>query len=343
ERREFTLSHVPASLVPDLEVIQHANDEHVLRESAALAIVLQDLDASVRIEEHVESGGEICVLELTTIGIELRQLRDFFFELAPLVFREYVEPFVVGRDHETITAGLAQSLAEFRRDAEPSLRVDRVPEMSPKHCPPGEAKMPLLPRLNHTSWDFIPLRGTILVGVAWGCQAETSDFQGHSALFSAPPVGVGRQGSTAGGNGWEKRGGPRGPACRTSGPPASSPPAAECGWPRRGASTSIRTGAAPLTLPASASHSRSPRGDRSRPWPSRGRRCGWPRTPAGGSRAGARRTGRRLPAPARLAAPWPCCCSPPRRRAGSPSARPSAGSTALHRGGPPRGRSRDPA
>src|SRR5262245_28706277 len=160
ERRECTLSHVPASLVPDLEVIQHANDEHVLRESAALAIVLQDLNAPVRIEEHVESGGEIPVLELTSNEIELRQLRDFLFELAPLVFGEHVEPFVVvGRDHETIAAGLAQSLAEFRWDAEPSLRVDRVPEMSPKHCPPGEAQMPLLPLLNHTSWDFIPLRG----------------------------------------------------------------------------------------------------------------------------------------------------------------------------------------
>src|SRR4030095_1935952 len=143
ERRGFTLLHVPASLVPDLEAIQHADDEHVFRESAALAIVLQDLDASVRIEEHVESGGEIHVVIPTTIEIKHRDLRDFLFELAPLVFREHVEPcFVVGRDHETITAGLAQSLAEFRRDAQPSLRVDRVPELSPKHCPPGEAQMP---------------------------------------------------------------------------------------------------------------------------------------------------------------------------------------------------------
>src|SRR5262245_54960385 len=107
ERQAFTLLHVPASLIPDLEVVLRADDEHVLREPTTLAIVLWDLDASVRIEDHVESGGEIDALELTTIGIELRQLRDFPLERAPLVFRPHIERLAIGRDHETITAGLA--------------------------------------------------------------------------------------------------------------------------------------------------------------------------------------------------------------------------------------------
>src|SRR5690349_14968226 len=137
--RLLALVDRPAILVPHLEVVHHPDDHHVLRKAAALAIVLQHLDAPVRIEHHVESRREVHVLEAAAIGIHLRELRDALLEVAPLVFRVHVERGAVGRHHEPVTAGLAQHLAKLRRDAEPPLRVDRVPEVSPKHFPPSGA------------------------------------------------------------------------------------------------------------------------------------------------------------------------------------------------------------
>src|SRR5574338_901269 len=48
--------------------------------------------------------------------------------------------------------------------------------------------------LNATSWDFIPLPGSILVGFNWGCQAKTPDFQAIPTRKKGHPLGVVRAG-----------------------------------------------------------------------------------------------------------------------------------------------------
>src|ERR1700730_8400713 len=258
----------PAIVVPDLEVIHHPDDHHVLREAAPLAIVLQDLDAHVRIEHHVETGREIHVLESTAIRIELGETVHAVLELAPLVLGVHVERGAVGRHHEPITAGLTQHLAELRRDAESPFRVDRVPEMSPKHCLPRRGtKLAPGPALNDTSWDFNPLRGTILGGIDWGCQAKTPDFQAIPSRRKGHRLGVARAGLQ------QVDGGPRGTGLATwwdggtSGPRPASPGPARCGSLRRGASTATGRAAGPWRPRPCASTARAPRGDRSPPSP----------------------------------------------------------------------------
>src|SRR5690348_5000361 len=60
--------------------------------------------------------------------------------------------------------------------------------------PPQAPQVAPGPALNDTSWDFNPLRGTILVGVDWGCQAKTPDFQAIPCRRECHPLGVARTG-----------------------------------------------------------------------------------------------------------------------------------------------------
>src|SRR6266404_4721273 len=65
--------------------------------------------------------------------------------------------------------------------------------------PPQAPQVAPGPALNDTSWDFNPLRGTILVGVDWGCQAKTPDFQAIPCRRECHPLGGGPDRPTAGG------------------------------------------------------------------------------------------------------------------------------------------------
>src|SRR5690242_15152441 len=55
---------------------------------------------------------------------------------------------------------------------------------------PQPPRRPFGLALNDTSWDFIPPPGSILVGVDWGCQAKTPDFQVILSRRNAHPLGV---------------------------------------------------------------------------------------------------------------------------------------------------------
>ena len=155
----------------------------------------------------------------TAIRIELGEPVHAILELAPLVLGVHVERGPVGRHHQAVAATLPQHVPELRRDAEAPLRVDRVPEMPPKHCPPhrGQTAPGTAPKCvrNGISWDFIPLPGTILEGVARGVKGKLQDFQGHSDPPHGLWVGGGRDRTTAGREPEEGEAGPSGPGGST--------------------------------------------------------------------------------------------------------------------------------
>src|SRR5262249_53926115 len=120
----------PALHVPHLEVIRHTDHEHVLHETARLAIVGRDLDAALRIERHVEPAGDVRVAVLAGVAVQLGEGREALLELLPELERVHVERLVARDDHQPIAEAVGEHLPELRRDAEPALRVDRVPEVS---------------------------------------------------------------------------------------------------------------------------------------------------------------------------------------------------------------------
>src|SRR5262245_54757123 len=79
----ITLEVGPALRVPHFEHLLHADDEHVLRESRTLPIVGRDLNASLRIEEHVLPERQIRIAELSRVGIETGQPGDACLQLFP--------------------------------------------------------------------------------------------------------------------------------------------------------------------------------------------------------------------------------------------------------------------
>src|SRR5215472_7924471 len=144
----------PAFRVPHLEHLLHADDQHVLHEARALAIVRRDLHASLRIEEDVLPHREIRIAKLARVGIEARQRGDFGLERLPFLERVHVEPAPVRHDHEVVPPLLGEHVAKARRNAETPYRVDRVPVMSSKHCLPRHSSP-----FRSTSWDFTPPGG----------------------------------------------------------------------------------------------------------------------------------------------------------------------------------------
>src|SRR5439155_6567209 len=144
----------PALRVPYLEHLLHADDQHLFHEAGALAIIGRDLDASLQVEHHVLAEGEVAVAELLRVGIEARQRRHPRLELFPRLQRIHIEPLgAVGHDHELVAPAIGQRLPEPGRDAEPTLRVDRVPVMSPKQLPSKGGKAPYL------EYHLTPLHG----------------------------------------------------------------------------------------------------------------------------------------------------------------------------------------
>ena len=111
----------PALRVPDLEHLLHSENDHVLHEPGARAIVRGHLDAPLRIELHVLPLGEILVAKHARVGIELGQRVHFALELFPPLQRMHVEALAVRHDHELVAPAACQHVAESRRDAEPAL------------------------------------------------------------------------------------------------------------------------------------------------------------------------------------------------------------------------------
>ena len=124
---------LPALGVPHLEVLEHADHEHVLVEFHALAVVGGELDAALRVERHVLRAREIRVFQLARVLVELRQRGDLGLDLAPRGKWVHLERMLDGHDHELVPEVAVQRLAKLRGDAETPFRVDRVPEMSAKH------------------------------------------------------------------------------------------------------------------------------------------------------------------------------------------------------------------
>src|SRR5262245_7587076 len=148
----------PALRIPDLEHLLHSENHHVLHEPGARAIVRRHLDAALRIELHVLAVREVLVAKHPRVRIELRQRIYSGLEFFPPLQRVHVEALAVGHDHELVAPAVREHVAEARRDAEATLRVNRVTVVTPKHRTPPGACRPLRPPCT-TSWDFIPLGG----------------------------------------------------------------------------------------------------------------------------------------------------------------------------------------
>src|SRR5215470_6297939 len=143
-----------ALAVPHLEALLHADDERLLGQALALTKIERDLDASLRIEDHVLRLRHVLVLESATEGIESRETPDAFGEVIEVALGMDVETAApVGNNDELVSEPVGEQLTKPCGDAEPTLRIHRVPEMSPKHALPrrGENLSP-----NRTS---LPLHG----------------------------------------------------------------------------------------------------------------------------------------------------------------------------------------
>ena len=82
------------------------------------------------------SGGEVRREQNVAAGIDLKLPRP---AVAVERYREriHVEPLAtVGHDHELVSPAIRQRLPEPGRNAEPTLRVDRVAVMSSEQLPP---------------------------------------------------------------------------------------------------------------------------------------------------------------------------------------------------------------
>src|SRR6185369_6466641 len=149
----------PALGVPDLEHLLHSENDHVLHEPGARAIVRRHLNAPLRVELHVLALGEILVAKESRVGIELRQRVDFPFELFPPLQRMHVEALAVRHDHELVAPATRQHVAESRRDAEPAFRVNGVTVVPAKQLPPLGARRLLdcLKPLHGISSHWLPV------------------------------------------------------------------------------------------------------------------------------------------------------------------------------------------
>src|SRR6185503_13813623 len=96
------LEESPALGIPDLEHLLHPQNDHVLHEPGARAIVRRHLDAPLRIELHVLALGEILVTKQSRVGIELGQCVHFPLELFPPLQWMHVEALAVRHDHELV-------------------------------------------------------------------------------------------------------------------------------------------------------------------------------------------------------------------------------------------------
>ena len=134
----------PPLRIPHLELVRQADDEHVLHEPHALAVVGRDLDASLRIERDVLRERDVRVLDSAPIGIESRQRIHSLLERVPELERMHFERIAAGHDDDLVAVAIRQGFPELRRDAEPPLRIDRVLEMPPKHRLPLRGKLPSL-------------------------------------------------------------------------------------------------------------------------------------------------------------------------------------------------------
>src|SRR5262249_4034971 len=141
----ITLEVGPALRIPHFEHLLHADDQHVLRESRALAIVRRDLNASLRIEQHVLPERQVRIAELARVGIETGQRDDTRLQLFPRLERVDVEALPVRHDHELVAPAVRECFAKARRDAEAALCVHRVTVVPTKHCPlPAGVRNPCL-------------------------------------------------------------------------------------------------------------------------------------------------------------------------------------------------------
>src|SRR5262245_21510580 len=151
-----------ALAVPHLEALLHADDQRLLGQALALPEVEGDLDASLGIEDHVLRPREVLILEGAAEGIEPGQTSDAIGELVEIALGVHVEATTaVGHDDELVSEPVGEQLTKSCGNAEPPLRIHRVPEMSPKHAPSkrGESLSPH--GFRTTSWDFIPPSGPI--------------------------------------------------------------------------------------------------------------------------------------------------------------------------------------